>query len=169
MLATAVMVLGTVNCPAQVATRQASPDALEAAKTLDSLAKSPDLDAVLSAQLGDVATQAWTAIEDALRAKYPNISPEAVAALQTEFRRLNETFANEILNEVPQEYATQFTGPELRELIAFYRTGTGAKFVRVVQATQLQTIMKFRERMPALQEQTRGAFNAILRLYGHTP
>jgi hypothetical protein len=167
LLLTAIMMLmGIYNCSAQsTAQNQPSAEALAAAKTLFSILQ-PAPDANLTAQL---EAKAWPDVETALRASYPQISPEALLALRTEFQRIYDAFSTEIMNESPDAYARLFTVAELRQLIAFYQTPTGQKYLRVFQDIQKQSLVSFNERLPAVREQMNGAFNAILRVYGYRP
>ncbi len=164
LLAAIMALAGIWNFSTQsVAQNQPSAETLAAARTLFSILQ-PTLDTDLTDQL---EARAWPNVESLLRTSYPQISPEAVLALRTEFRRIYDAFSAEIMNDSPETYARYFTAAELRQLIAFYQTPTGQKSLRAFQDIQAQSLAKFNERLPAVQEQINGAFNAILRVFGY--
>jgi hypothetical protein len=145
-----------------VAQGQPSPESLQAAQKLLSLL-SPSMVAQLTEQING---QTWPQMESALRIRYPNISAEALNAVRKEITTLQNGITTEILADAPAIYARYFTAEELRQLTAFYQTPTGAKYLQVASPIMTALFATVNPRLPALQQKTSGAVNAILRVYG---
>ncbi len=97
-------------------------EAIDAARDLLAL-MSNDMIAQL---VGQVTTQMWPAIESRLRAYNETIDEAALAELRKELERIQVDYMMNIVKDGPAIYARHFTAHELREIIAFYRTPTGA-------------------------------------------
>lgn len=59
-------------------------------------------------------------------------NPDAAAKLESEFQLFSQKFQGyreKMVDEFAALYAEKFTADELKEITAFYRSGTGAKFI----------------------------------------
>jgi hypothetical protein len=145
---------------------QPSADALQGAQRLISL-MSPNIIDQISTQMTNLS---WPSFEAEFRAKYPNISPDPLKALRAELHKLDNAYVTEmLLKDAPGIYARFFTADELRQLIAFYQTSTGAKSLQVMPSISAQFSALSIARLPSIKERIDAAMNAILRVYGYVP
>lgn len=148
------------------AQEQPSPEVLVAAAQSLVWLQSPAMNAELSAQ---TFNQFWPLLEAALREKYPNISPEAIGAVRTEYQKLQKIYVAESLKDIPAIYARYFTSAEILQLSSFFKTQVGAKYMRVMPAIMAELITAPNTRLQSMREQISGPIDAILRAYGYAP
>lgn len=140
-----------------------SSEAIEAARDLLTL-MSKDLVAHLA---GQVTAQMWPAIENRLRAYNPNIDAAARADLRKELERIQFEYMMNIVSGGPAIYARHFTEQELREIIAFYRTPTGSKVLRMTPELSAEVMAMVTSHMPDFYARTVEAFGKVLRSRGY--
>jgi len=150
---------GTGSAMAQDA---ATPEALAAARELVAILSKDTVHQLVT----QVTAQVWPAIERGLRAKQPDIKPDVVAELRTEFERIQLEYMSGLMDDAPTIYARHFTVAELRELLAFYRTPVGAKSLRVLPQIMGESMTVVMPRLQTLQRQTMEAFTKILHQRG---
>ena len=138
-----------------------SPEALAAANDLLSVL-SPDMMKQLT---GGIAATFWPVVEQKARAD--KIDDATVAALRAEFERIEVSFVAEAMKDAPPIYARHFTVAELHDLIAFYRTPTGAKALQQMPQVMGEFATQLVPRMQDLQREVTEAFNRVLREHGY--
>lgn len=141
----------------------AQADPLQAANELFAI-MSKDTMAKLSDQ---VTAQVWPSIEQTLTAKRPEIDVATRAELRSELTRLTQDFLRESMQDAPAIYARYFSAQELREMIAFYRTPTGEKALRVLPQVMSEFMTSLVPRLQNLQPQLIEAFGKVLRQRGY--
>ena len=150
---------GTGSAMAQDA---ATPEALAAARELVAILSKDTVHQLVT----QVTAQVWPAIERGLCAKQPDIKPDVVAELHTEFERIQLEYMSGLMDDAPIIYARHFTAAELRELLAFYHTPVDAKSLRVLPQIIKESITLVMPRLQTLQRQTMEAFTKILHQRG---
>ena len=97
-----------------------SPEAIDAAR---------ELAAIMSPEIVDQMTAAtiepmFKIVQEKLGGK---VSRDVLREVQGELQKVTSKFTNEMMADMPAIYARHFSVTELREIIEFYRTPTGAK------------------------------------------
>jgi len=120
---TAVCLVAVALCwPGRALPQTASPEALAAAKELMTVSKMTDqLKQILPAVTSQVRTMIVAAVPQAQR-DFDAFAPVLQAAMETRLQAF--------VDEGAKIYARHFTAEELRQVTDFYRTPTGAKFIR---------------------------------------
>jgi hypothetical protein len=142
-----------------------APDALQAARELISLTSG----GVISDLVNNLTNQVWPAVEAGLRIKNPKIDAQTLAELRREFDSLQISAITESINDAAPIYARLFTVDELRAIIAFYRSPTGSKALRVVPQASGELISHIAPRMQVLSATVNQRFATILYQRGYIP
>jgi uncharacterized protein len=138
-----------------------SPEALAAANELFNI-----LSADMMKQLtGQMTSAFWPVVEQNARAD--KIDDATITELRSEFERIQISFVTDAMKDAPPIYARHFSVAELRDLIAFYRTPTGAKALREMPQVMGEFATQLVPRMQDLQKQTTEAFNRVLQEHGY--
>jgi uncharacterized protein len=140
-----------------------SSEAIEAARDLLAL-MSRDM---LAQLVGKATAQMWLSIEPRLRAYNPNIDTAALAELRKELERVQLEYMMNIVKDGPSVYARHFTAEELREIIAFYRTPTGDKVLRMTPQLTAEVMAMIAPHMPDFHARTIEVFTKVLRSRGY--
>lgn len=74
----------------------------------------------------------------------------------------------EVMNEVATVYAQRFTEQELKEVVAFYKTPTGKKFVMEEPLAIDQSLQRAQAWSQRLAEEVLSRFRAEMKKRGHT-
>jgi uncharacterized protein len=138
-----------------------NPEALAAAQDLMS-AISPDM---IKQLMGSIAATFWPIVEQKARAE--KIDDATIGEMRTEFERIQIAFVNEAMKEAPAIYARHFTADELKDLVAFYRTPTGAKALRETPQVMGELTAFLVPRLQDVQRQTNEAFIKVLHEHGY--
>jgi len=138
-------------------------EAIEAARDLLGL-MSKDMVAKLASQ---VTAQMWPSIESRLRSFNSNIDAVALADLRKELERIQFEHMMSIVTDGPAIYVRHFTAEELREIIAFYRTPTGSKVLRMTPQLTAEVMAMIKPRMPDFYARSIEAFTKALRVRGY--
>ena len=139
-----------------------SPEALAAANELFTI-----LSADMMKQLtGQMTNAFWPVVEQKARAD--KIDDATIAELRSEFERIQISFVTDAMKDAPPIYARHFSVAELRDLIAFYRTPTGAKALREMPQVMGEFATQLVPRMQDLQKQITEAFNRVLQEHGYS-
>lgn len=151
-----------IGAPAPSVTAQSAPpaEAMTAAQELFTLL-SPDMMDQLTAGLSQ---SFWPLIQGQLAGK---VDAAAQAQLKVEFERIQRDSLAGVMKEAPAIYARHFTAPELRELIAFYRTPLGQKTLKTMPQIMNDSVQLIMPRMPEIQARTQTAFEKVLRDRGY--
>jgi len=88
---------------------------------------------------------------------------EVAAKLQTEFAPRRE----EVIDQIARLYAQRFTEAEMREVIAFYRSPTGRKFVAQEPAVIDEGLKNAEEWARTMSENVMNRFRAEMKKKGH--
>jgi len=134
-------------------------DAIAAAKELTAIT-TPDL--VGETTRGMVANT-WPQIE---RSFGPRIDAATRAELRSEFEHLMQQFVIDGMQDLPLLYARYFTADELRQLVAFYKTPVGAKWMSQMPRIMAGYSATLLQRTTAFQQQLRGRWQAVLQKHG---
>jgi hypothetical protein len=89
---------------------------------------------------------------------------ESVKAIAPAF----EKRSGEISDIVARVYATRFTEPELKELLNFYRSTTGKKFVSILPSVLEESFVKTQEWGGRISEEVVISLRAEMKKRGHT-
>ena len=139
-----------------------SPEALQAANELFSIV-SKDMIQQLVSQL---TAQFWPPLERNLRTKYNNIGDGTITQLRGEFERIQVKNLTRIMADAPPIYARHFTVQEMREMLAFHRTPTGQKALRVLPQVMGEFTASMLPKLKDVEAETMDAFNSVLRARG---
>jgi hypothetical protein len=161
-----LLLAGAVCCGGAVPTMAQgvdapSPEALEVAKELLSVI-SPDM---LNDMNSKMVAQMWPPFEQSVRDRFPNVTSADWAELRSEFEQITVAATAAQWSEMPAIYARYLTIAELREILAFYRTPTGAKTLTIMP--QIARDMSATIDVAAMFERIRAAFNKILNQRGY--
>jgi len=137
-----------------------SPEALRAAQNLAALVGG-DTTQQMS---GALVAQMWGGLEAQLRGK---VDTATLNELRGELERLLTKFVGESLKEAPAIYARHFTVSEMNDLMAFYRTPTGAKALRELPKVTAETLALVVPRMASFQQEVAASVQAILQKHGY--
>jgi hypothetical protein len=140
-----------------------SPETLQAAKELVSTVSS----GMISEMAGRMTAQVWPSMETALRTQNPRIDAATITELRDEFQKLIVGYVSEIMNDLPAIYARYLTAQEMGEIVAFYRTPTGAKALKVMPQATSDSISLIMPRLQGMQEKANLAFLTILQMRGY--
>jgi hypothetical protein len=139
-----------------------SPEALQAATELESILSAETMNQLTS----QVFAAFWPPIEEKVRAA--NIDAATIAELRQELERIVNADISDTRKETPPIYAKHFTVAELHDMVAFYRTPTGAKALlempKVMGEFSAQVLVP---RLQKSQVQVANAVNEILRHHGY--
>lgn len=149
-----------VPAPSATAQTAPSPDAMTAATELFTLL-SPDM---LDQITVGLSQSFWPLIQGQLAGR---VDATAQAQLKVEFERIQRDSLVDVMKEAPTIYARHFTAPELRELIAFYKTPLGQKTLKTMPQIMNDSVQLIMPRMPEIQARTQTAFEKILRDRGY--
>jgi hypothetical protein len=104
-----------------------------------------------------------------LRTKHPNFDVDE-AEMKAEFQRIFvSTIGDAIAISGPALYARMFSVPEMRDLIAFYRTPTGSKFLKQQSQVAAETVALTQAVLPGMLARVNTAFESIMRKHGSDP
>lgn len=152
-----------MSAPPRTEAQMPPPDALRAATSLTSLV-SPT---VISEASTQVLNQTWPTMEGALRNMYPGLDADTAIELRQVFERAQNSYATDWNKELPAIYARYFTADELRDMLAFYRSPTGAKMLKVMPQITAEMMAAIMQKAESLQTETSQAFDVILRRRGY--
>jgi uncharacterized protein len=163
LVAAAIGIGGTGTTFGQGTTSAPSPEALQAAKELVATVSSD----MIADMAGRTTAQVWPSMETALRAQNAKIDAATVTELRNEFQKLVVDYVSEIMNDLPAIYARYLTAQEMREIVAFYRTPTGAKALKVMPQATADSVSLIMPRLQGMQEKANLAFLTILQKRGY--
>jgi hypothetical protein len=89
---------------------------------------------------------------------------ETVKAFAPEF----EKRSSEIVDIIAGVYATRFTEADLKEILAFYRSNVGKKFISLLPSVLEESFVKTQEWGGKLSEEVVARLRADMRKKGHT-
>jgi hypothetical protein len=138
-----------------------SPEALKTATELMSVI-SPDMLDQLNNQMFSAM---WPALEQKARAQ--NMDQATITELHDKLQGIVRSYVSDSLKEAPPIYARHFTVAEMRDMIAFYHTPTGAKALGELPKVMGEFLTQMAPHMQGLQAQTADTVNSVLREHGY--
>lgn len=160
VLAGPAALLGTPRAHAQ---GEGSPEAMQVATELMAVL-SKDMIAQMS---GQMIAQIWPTVEQQLRTARADIDAATLTELRSEFERLQLEYLTDVMKGAPAVYAKYFSAQELRDMLAFYRTSTGEKSLRVLPQVMSEFFAGLMPRLQEVERKTTAAFQTILREKGY--
>jgi hypothetical protein len=109
---------------------------------------------------------AWPSLENALRARNPGLDAAALADLRREFEGIRLHKMQELVKDAPSIYARYLSQEEMRDIIAFYRTPSGTKLMRLVPPMVAEIFAIVLPGMPAVVSDTHEEFLQVARERG---
>jgi hypothetical protein len=130
-----------------------------------------DLMAVMSVDtvrqmVSGLTNQIWPTIERQLRGKRSDLDQSTLSELRTEFENIQMRYMANVMADAPTIYARHFSAAELRDMMAFYKTPTGQKSLKVMPQVMTDVFAMIMPKMQGLQVQIMDAFSAVLRQRG---
>lgn len=116
--------------------------------------------------VAQLVARSWPAFEPQLRHSMPSASPATMASLKSEFQTIVVQHTKDLVAAAPAIYATYFTADELRDMLAFYRSPTGQKALRVMPNVIADSVRLSADRMPAVVAEIDQAFRSRLKARG---
>ena len=159
-LFTLALVFSWLAAPAVPAEDAPSPEALTAAQELSAMVGGDTIEQMSAA----MTAQIWPSIANSLAAK---VDAATLAELRAEFERSVAAFAGETMTASPAVYARNFTAPELRDIVAFYKTPTGAKALHTMPKVMGEVMAQLGPRVQAFQQELNARLLAILEKHGY--
>lgn len=135
-------------------------ETLKAAQDLSAIMTGGTVEQMTNALVG----QMWPGIEGQLGGK---VDAATVTEMRGEIERLLNKFVTDSLKDTPTIYARHFTLSELRELVAFYKTPTGAKAIRELPKVTAESYALIVPRMGPFQREIGTALQAIMKKHGY--
>lgn len=157
--AAALIVLTGLAGPVAAQNAPAS-DALAAAQELATIMNGESMTQMRAAIVGQI----WTNVERQLA---PRADAAALAEMRQEFERSVAELTGDIMKDVPTVYARHFTAQELRDMVAFYKSPTGAKSLKEMPALLAEVSQQIAPRMQRMQTELNGRIDTILRNHGY--
>jgi len=138
-----------------------APEALQAANELFDIL-SPDILNQLGKHLTDAV---WPMLKQ--MAEADKIDDATLSELRAEYERIQIKNLSDMLKEAPPIYARHFNVGELHDLIAFYRSPTGAKAMRELPQVTAELVVAITPRLQAMQREAADRFADVLRAHGY--
>ena len=168
LLASGVGLAGVVAAASQGANTAApapSAEALATAKELIALMSGDMMNDLTS----KMAAQVWPNIEQSLRTQFPKLDAATIAELRAELEKQMAANVAESMADAPAVYARYLTVAEMRDILAFYRTPTGAKTLKLMPQITSEVMGNFMPRMQAMMARVDTALTGILQKHGFAP
>jgi hypothetical protein len=137
-----------------------SAEALNAANELIVVMGPETIEQMSSAMI----SQMWPLLENDFRGK---VDSATLSDIRTELERGLHRFINAAMKDAPAIYARYFSANELRDIIGFYKTTTGAKSLKLLPKITAETGALILPRIPAFQAELTSNIDAILKRRGY--
>jgi hypothetical protein len=161
MMRIAVMlVIAALACAPAQAQGPGSPEAQAAATELSKIMSVETIGQMTKA----MTAQVWPKLEVGLRAK---VDAETMAEVRAEFEQALQDFTVEAMTAAPEVYARHFSALELREMIAFYRTATGAKALQLMPQVMAEYFGAIMPRTQAFERNLQARITAVMKRRGY--
>jgi uncharacterized protein len=161
------MTVGRVLCSllvwtalAGAAVAQNVADTLGAAKELAQLLSGDSMAQMRAA----ITAQMWSgAIEPQLSSRVDAVT---LADIRGEFERAVNQLSTDVMQEAPAIYARYFNAQELRDILGFYKSPSGARALKVMPVVLTDMSMQIAPRMQRMQGELNTRIEAIIRQHG---
>jgi hypothetical protein len=137
-----------------------SPEALQAAQELATIMTGDTIGQMSSA----LTAQIWPSIQNQFGNK---VDPATLAELRSEFERTLTDFTGQVTKDAPTVYARYFTAQELREMIAFYKSPTGAKALHTMPKVMTDVSTEMQPHMQAFQHDLNTRIAGVMQKHGY--
>ncbi len=155
-----LLLVWTALAGAAAAQSPASADTLAAAKELAQLLNGDSLAQMRAA----ITSSVWGGtIEPQLS---PRVDAATLAEIRGEFERAVNQLSTDVMQEAPAIYARHFTAQELRDMLAFYNSSSGAKALKTMPLVLTDMSMQIAPRMQRMQGELNTRIEAIMRQHG---
>ena len=158
LIATA-MLCACLAAPA-CADNSPSPETLAAAQELASIMTGDTITQMSKA----LTAQIWPNIDAQFKSK---VDDATLAELRAVFEQSLATFTGEVMKDAPSVYARNFTAPELRDMIAFYRTPTGKKALDVMPKVMADVYAQLAPHVQAFRSDLNTKIEAVMTKHGY--
>jgi hypothetical protein len=138
-----------------------APDTLAAAKDLAQLLNGDSMAQMRAA----ITAQIWGAVEQQIA---PRADTATVAEIRGEFERAVSRLSDDIMQDAPAIYARHFSAQELRDLLAFYKSPTGSKALKIMPVVLTDISQQIAPRMQRMQSELHTRIEAIMRQHGYS-
>ena len=106
----------------------------------------------------------WPRIEGQFGGK---VDGATLAEMRSEFERTLASFTAEMMKDAPAIYAKHFSAPELRDLLAFYKSPTGKKALQIMPTVMADVTTQMMPRMDAFQRDLNTRLEAVMQKHGY--
>ncbi len=113
---------------------------------------------------GAIFHQMWSPLEQQMGNK---IDAATLGELRSEMERLTTEFALDAMKDTPQIYARRFSAVEIGDILAFYKTPTGAKLLRELPQIAAESAALMGPRMVPFQQKVVTSIDAIMKKHGY--
>jgi hypothetical protein len=137
-----------------------SPEALRAAQELATLMTGDTIGQMSSA----LTAQIWPSIESQFANK---VDAATLTEMRGEFEKTLTAFTGQVTKDAPAVYARYFTVQELREMLAFYKSPTGAKALRTMPKVMTDVSTQMAPHMQAFQRDLNTRIAAVMQKHGY--
>jgi uncharacterized protein len=137
-----------------------SPDTLKAAQELAGIMTGD----TVQQMTGALVIQMWPGIEGHLSNK---VDAATLTDIRAELERLLGKFVGDALKDAPALYARHFTADELHDLVAFYKSPTGAKTLRELPKVTAESYGLIAPRLPAFQQEIAASVESVIKKHGY--
>ena len=137
-----------------------SPEALAAARELAAIVTGDTMGQIA----GAMTAQIWPTIERQFGGK---VDAATLTEMRGEFERTVTSFTGDVMKDAPAVYARHFSAKELREMVAFYKSPTGAKALHEMPKVMADVSTQLAPRMQAFQGELNDRMRAILQKHGY--
>jgi hypothetical protein len=154
------MLLLALSLAAPVRAQEPSPETLAAARDLSAIMTGDTIAQMTAA----MAAQIWPAIAQQLGAK---VDAPTLTEMRAEFERTLKSFTGDVMKDAPEVYARHFSAQELRDMVAFYKSPSGAKALHEMPKVMADVGARMGPRVQALQSDLDQRMRAILQKHGY--
>jgi hypothetical protein len=154
-----LLVVSCLVSPAQ-AQNAGSPEALAAAKELSAIITGNSIQQMSRA----VTAKTWPEIERKFGGK---VDSATLSDMRAEFQAALAKFTSDIMKETPAIYAKYFSANELHDMLAFYKTPTGAKALRMMPTLAAEIAALIGPRAHVFQQELASRMIAVMKKHGY--
>lgn len=164
-----VLLAASLVLAGSLALSLALPARAQDAPSAETLRAAQDLAAIMTGGTVEQMTSAlteqiWPNVERQMGTK---VDAGTLLDMRSEVQRLLAKFVNESLKDAPAVYARHFTAAELRELVAFYKTPTGAKTLHELPKVTAESYGLVLPRLGPFQQELSASLQAVMTKHGY--
>jgi hypothetical protein len=137
-----------------------SPEAMRAAQDLAAIVTGDTIDQMSRS----MTAQMWPRIESQFGGK---VDSATLGELRGEFQTALTSFTTDTMKDAPAIYAKYFSVAELRDLLAFYKTPTGAKALKTMPLVTADITGHMMPHLQPFQADLVGRLQAVMQRHGY--